>query len=234
MGPPPGQPAMGYGPPPGSLPGSFGDAASSAGGGRMRKVLPIVVLVIILIAGAAFTFMRMSASPVKMNVPPPVGWNSIIDDQTKNELDTKSQGAMQLDEMYSNNQPGNLITAIHGRILPKLPETKSLEEMQAYVDKNGSQIKSDIFFQGDVDISDFSTAELGDIAYEPVMLSCGYAGLRISGTMTMPPSTVHIQIDCYYLYRGSTGYMIVVYKPLGQDMSPEMDFLRENVTFAAK
>ncbi len=224
---------MGYGPPPGSLPGSFGGPAKGAGENRMRKVLPIAVLVVILIAGGIFTFMRMSAAPVKMNVPVPDGWTSVTDDELKSEMESKTEGAIILDEMYTNNVAGNLIMSSHGRMLPKLPESKSLEEMQEYVDENGSQIQSDFFYQGDLDIGDFSTADLGDIAYEPVMLSCGYAGLRISGMMTFPPS-IHIQIDSYYLYRGGTGYAVILYKPYGQDMSLEMDFLRENISFGDK
>lgn len=233
MGRTPGQPVMGYGPPPGSLPGSSGgpEAVGSSGANRFRKVLPIAVLVIILVAGGIFTFMRISAAPLKINVPAPDGWSVIPASEYKG-FNQQFEDIAEMDVAYSDTMRTGIIAVMHGHFLPKLPETKDLAELQKFVDENGAKLKSEFFYDG-FESQDIETSSIGELAYEPVLLDCGYAALYCSGTMTLAPSQ-KVLAETLFLYRGNTGYAVWLYRPLGTDTTEDIEFLRQNITFGDK
>ncbi len=180
--------------------GDVADAAGRHGSRKMRKILGSMAVSMVILAGVVFYLMRTPAAPVKLTVAAPDGWYSVADNPQSREAFKKNmKGGGELDATYTDDVPGNLIMAAHGRFLPELPKTEDVAELQEFVNKNGSKLQADFFFCG-ADIGGMSTASFSDFAYAPPLRSCGYAALHVSGMMTLSP-TVKEQMEGYFLYR---------------------------------
>lgn len=170
--------------------------------------------------------------PAIKTTPPP-GWSDAPDllvDSMKEALD-KAYSEAELDYLYCKQGSigmdvegeyisisSETITVAHVKyvLFDSMPETESLEEMQAYLSSQWSLISTRLGEE----------AELKEL--EPMMLGCGNVGMYA----LMKPSGSQLDIEELAVKKKNTLYLVVIAQRGGvQFPSEEMEYLTGAITF---